>query len=240
MILNRYLKAHTATPEQLAKITVDERYSASFNSNAIHFGEPPVTVADVLASPIVVDPIHRLEMTISCAGAAAVILTSAERAARLKHPPIYLLGAGECHPYRSVSCAPTLDYTGGRAAADAAFHMSGLRREDMGSLCIYDCYTCTVLLTLEDTGFVPRGAGGKFIEEHNLRFDGDFPVNPHGGQLGCGHWDVAAGMSLVTAGVRELMSRAGPHQVKNAEFAFVNGTGGAMSSNCAPVLGRNR
>ena len=116
--------------------------------------------------------------------------------------------------------------------------MSGVRRRDIDLASLYDCYTITVLLTLEDAGFCKKGEGGAFVDEHNLQFNGDFPLNPHGGQLSFGQAGLAGGMSHVTEAARQLMGRAQGRQVKKARFAFVNGNGGIMSEQVSLVLGR--
>ena len=101
----------------------------------------------------------------------------------------------------------------------------------------YDCYTITVVVTLEDAGFCKKGQGGKFVEEHNLTYQGDSPCNTHGGQLSFGQPGLAGGMSHVIEGVRQLMERAGERQVKNAKLGYVNGNGGIMAEQCSLILG---
>jgi acetyl-CoA acetyltransferase len=118
--------------------------------------------------------------------------------------------------------------------------MAGIRRKDIDIASIYDCYTITVLISLEDAGFVKKGGGGRFVQEHNLQFDGDFPLNPHGGQLSFGQAGLAGGMSHVTEAARQLMGRAKGRQVKKPTFAFVNGNGGIMSEQVSLILGNDR
>ncbi len=239
MIANRYRHEYGVTPEQLAKIAVAQRYNACHNPNALFFGQP-ITVEDVLNSPVIVDPLHMLEIVMPCAGAAAVVVTTAKRAAKLRNRPAYILGAGEQTTHRSITYAPSLTDTAIKAAADAAFKMAGVRRKDIDVASLYDCYTITVLLTLEDAGFCKKGAGGKFVDEHNLQWNGDFPLNPHGGQLSFGQPGLAGGMSHVTEAARQVMGRAQGRQVKKCQFAFVNGNGGIMSEQVSLILGRDR
>jgi acetyl-CoA acetyltransferase len=94
-----------------------------------------------------------------------------------------------------------------------------------------------VLVTLEEAGFCEPGAGGAFVDEHDLRWNGDFPLNTHGGQLSFSQPGLAGGMSHVTEAVRQVQQRGGDRQVRDLEFAFVNGNGGIMSEECALVLG---
>jgi len=123
-----------------------------------------------------------------------------------------------------------------RASADRAFASAGIGREQVGLASLYDCYTSTVLLTLEDAGLCPKGRAAEFVDSHDLTWRGDFPVNTHGGQLSFGQADVAGGMSHVTEAVLQLQRRAEGRQVRDLEFAFVNGNGGIMSEQASVVL----
>jgi acetyl-CoA acetyltransferase len=237
-IANRYMFEHKLKPEQLAKIAVAQRYNACHNPNALFFGQP-IGIEDVLNSPVIVDPLHLLEIVMPVAGAAALVVTSAKRAKKAKRPPVYILGAGENTTHRSITYAPSLTDSPIKVAADAAFAMAGVRRKDIDLASIYDCYTITVLISLEDAGFAKKGRGGAFVDEHNLQWDGDFPLNPHGGQLSFGQAGLAGGMSHVTEAARQLMGRAQGRQVKKPKLAFVNGNGGIMSEQVSLILGRD-
>ncbi len=236
MIANRYLHEYSITPEQLAKIAVAQRYNACHNPDALFFGQP-ITVEDVISSPVIVDPLHLLEIVMPVAGAAAVVVTSRKRAKKSKQSPVVLLGAGEHTTHKAITWAPSLTDTAIKASADSAFKMAGVRRKDIDIASLYDCYTITVLLTLEDAGFAKKGQGGAFVDAHNLQFDGDFPLNPHGGQLSFGQAGTAGGMSHVTEAVRQLQRRALGRQVKKPRLALVNGNGGIMSDQVSLVLG---
>ena len=238
MIANRYMYEYELKPEQLAKIAVAQRYNACHNPNALFFGQP-ITIEDVLNSPVIMDPLHLLEIVMPVAGAAALVVTTARKAKKLKHAPAYILGVGEHTTHRSITYAPSLTDSAIKVAAETAFKMAGVRRKDIGLASIYDCYTITVLISLEDAGFVKKGRGGAFVDEHNLQWDGDFPLNPHGGQLSFGQAGLAGGMSHVTEAARQLMGRAKGRQVKKPEFAYVNGNGGIMSEQVSLILGRN-
>ena len=117
--------------------------------------------------------------------------------------------------------------------------MAGVRRKDIAVASLYDCYTITVLLTLEDAGFAKKGQGGQFVDDHSLQFDGDFPLNPHGGQLSFGQAGLAGGMSHVTEAARQVMGKAPGRQVKKCDYAFVNGNGGIMSEQVSLIFGRD-
>ncbi len=238
MVANRYAHEYGLTPEQRAKVAVAQRYNACHNEDALFYGKP-ITVRDVLDSPMIADPLRLLEIVMPCAGAAAVVVTSAERARTLRHPPAYVLGAGEHVTHKSLSYAPSLTDTAIKASADRAFEMAGVGRDDIDLASLYDCYTITVILTLEDAGFAAKGEGGAFVDAHDLRWDGDFPVNSHGGQLSFGQGGLAGGMSHVTEAARQIMGRAPGRQIPGCDLAFVNGNGGIMSEQVSLILGRD-
>ena len=239
MIARRYMHEYDVTPEQLASIAVAQRANACANPDAIFFGQP-LTIDDVLASPIVVDPLHLLEIVMPTGGAAGVLVTTPERARDLPHRPVPILGVGERVSHWSATYAPNLTTSSVKPAADRAFGMAGVDRSDIGLLSLYDCYTITVLITLEDAGFCPKGEGGRFVDEHDLRWTGDQPLNTHGGQLSYGQSGIAGGMSHVTEAVRQLQGRADGRAVADLELAFVHGNGGIMGEQVSLVLGADR
>jgi len=236
MIANRYLHEYGATPEQLAKVAVHQRDNACANPDAIFYGQP-ITVDTVLESPMIADPLHMLEIVMPAGGAAALVVVGPELAGKLKHRPAWLLGAGENITHKSVTYAPSLTDTAIQASAASAFAQAGIGPDQVGLASVYDCYTITVALTLEDAGFCAKGEGGRFIESHDLRWNGDFPVNTHGGQLSFGQPGMAGGMSHVTEAARQLMGRAGERQIPGLDFAFVNGNGGILSEQVSLVMG---
>ena len=122
-------------------------------------------------------------------------------------------------------------------AAERAFAMAGLQRSDIDMASIYDCYTITVLMTLEDAGFCGKGEGMSWLTEHDLTFRGDFPTNTAGGQLSYGQAGIAGGMHHVVDGARQVMGRSGEAQVRDCDTAFVTGNGGIMSEQVALILG---
>ena len=121
-------------------------------------------------------------------------------------------------------------------ASQSAFAMAGKKPADIDVVEPYDCYTITVLLTLEDSGFCAKGEGMKFVTEHDLTYNGDFPVNTHGGQLGAGQAGLAGGMSQVIEGARQIMGKADDRQLSRCDTALVTGTGGIMSEQSAIIL----
>jgi acetyl-CoA acetyltransferase len=237
MIANRYEHEYGLKPEHRAKIAVDQRTNACANPLATFYGQP-ITQEDVLNSPVVLDPLHLLEIVMPCGGGAALIVESAERAKKNGRQPAYVLGAGEHLTHKSITYAPSLTNSAIKSAADRAFDQSGVARGDVKLASIYDCYTITVMVSLEDAGFCAKGEAGEFVESHDLTYKGDFPLNTHGGQLSFGQPGLAGGMSHVTEAARQVMGVADERQVADCDVAYVNGNGGIMSEQVSLVLGR--
>jgi acetyl-CoA C-acetyltransferase len=237
MVAHRHMYEYGTKPEQMAKIAVDQRANALKNPLAT-FNDKPLTIEDVLSSRMIVDPLHIYEIVSPCSGGSAVIVASPELARRAKNPPAWLLGAGEFSNHASITYAPSLTDSPVKPAADMAFKMAGVERRHIDLVCPYDCYTITVLVTLEDAGFCKKGQGGSFVMEHDLTYAGDFPCNTHGGQLSFGQPGLGGGMSHVTEAARQLMGRGEARQVKDAKLAYVNGNGGIMSEQVSLILER--
>jgi len=236
LIAQRHAYEYGTTDEQRARIAVDQRTNACANPDALFYGKP-ITVEDVLGSRMVCSPLHLLEIVMPCSGAAAVIVTSADRAKSMRNPPAYLLGAGEFITHGSVTYAPSLTTSPIKVSAARAFKMAGVSPRDIDMVSVYDCYTITVLITLEDAGFCKKGEGGPFVEATDMTYKGTLPLNTHGGQMSFGQAGLAGGMSHVTEAARQLMGRAGERQVPDCELVFVNGNGGIMSEQASLVLG---
>jgi acetyl-CoA acetyltransferase len=185
---------------------------------------------------MVCDPIHLLEMVMPCFGGGAVVVTSAARAKKLRHRPVFVSGYGECVTHKTVTYMPDMTVTPAKASADRAFAMAGADRKRIDLASFYDCFTITVLLTIEDAGFAAKGQGGRFVEEHDLRFSGDWPLNTHGGQLGMGQGGSAGGLSHVLDALRQIQGRAGDVQLRKCDLAYVTGVGGLMAANVGLVL----
>jgi acetyl-CoA acetyltransferase len=235
MIAQRYASQYGYDPMAMAKIAVDQRTNAQYNPNAMFYGKP-LTAEEVLASKMVADPFHVLEIVMPVAGGAAVIVTSKEVAARTKHRPAFVKGFGERLSFKSPSYAKDMTVTPLAEAARRAFAMAGVKPSDMDAAQIYDCYTITVLLSLEDAGFCPKGEGMRFVRENNLTWMGDFPLNTHGGQLSFGQSASAGGMSQVIEAFTQISGRADMRQLKRCDQVFVSGTGGVMSEQGALIL----
>lgn len=235
MIAQRYAAMYGYDERALAKIAADQRINAQANPKAVFFGQP-ITIDDVLASPVIADPIHILEIVMPCAGGGAVIVANKELVARSKNRPVYITGFGERLASKSMTYQEDMTQTPVGPASKSAFAMAGCKPTDVDVVEPYDCYSITVLLTLEDSGFCGKGEGMAFVNEHDLTYKGDFPVNTHGGQLGAGQAGMAGGMSQVIEGARQVMGRADERQLKICDTALITGTGGIMSEQSAIVL----
>lgn len=235
MIAQRYAAQYGYDAEAMAKIAVDQRFNAQFNPDAMFYGQP-LTVEQVLASKKVADPLHVLEIVMPVAGGAALIVASKEVAARARNRGAVVTGFGEHLEFKSPSYAADMTRTPVGPASDRAFAMAGLKPADMHAAQIYDCYTITVLLTLEDAGFAPKGEGMRFVREHDLTWRGDFPMNTHGGQLSFGQAGSAGGMSQVIEAFHQIAGRAGDRQLARCDNVYVSGTGGVMSEQGALIL----
>ncbi|WP_110206836.1 thiolase family protein [Nocardioides daejeonensis] len=234
-IAQRYAAEFGYDPEATAAIAVAQRTNACAHPGAIFHGKP-ITTQDVLDSPMIADPIHMLEVVMRVHGGAGVLIVNADLAKRARNRPVWVKGFGEHVAFKTPTYADDLVRTPIARAADRAFTMAGLERTDVDMASIYDCYTITVLMSLEDAGFCAKGTGMSWVREHDLTFRGDFPVNTAGGQLSFGQAGMAGGMHHVVDGARQVMGRAGDAQVADCHTAFVTGNGGIMSEQVALLL----
>lgn len=235
MIAQRYAAKYGYDPRAMAKIVVDQRVNACANPEAVFYGKP-LTIEDVLGSRMVADPLHVLEIVMPLAGGAAFIVAKRELARQCRHRPALIRGYGEHIHTKSPTYAVDMVDTPIGPASKKAFAMAGVKPADVHMAQIYDCYTITVLLTLEDAGFCPKGRGMPFILEHDLTYKGDFPVNTHGGQLGFGQAGAAGGTSQLIEAVQQIQGRCGQRQLARHDLAYVSGTGGVMSEQTALIL----
>jgi len=231
---SRHMADFGTTSEQLAQIAVSTREWASRNPRARY--QELITVDDVLASPMESTPLHRLDCCLVTDGAGAFVLASAQRAAALAKPPVYVLGAATCHDHLVISQMPDLTTTPGAVSGPAAFAMAGIKPDDVDVLMSYDSFTITALLHLEDLGFCPKGEGGPFAADGKLGPGGTLPMNTNGGGLSYTHPGMY-GMFLIVEAVRQLRGESGERQVPDAEVAVAHGSGMVLSCMSTVVLG---
>ncbi|HEY6417902.1 MAG TPA: thiolase family protein [Candidatus Binataceae bacterium] len=229
-VARRHMHLYGTTNEHLGEIAVSERKWANLNS-AAQFADTPMTMEDYHSSRWVAEPFHLYDCCLVSNGGLAVIVTSAERAKSLKHPPVYLLGMGQGHP--GGDPMETL-VSGAPLAKETAFKMAGIDLKDINFCELYDCYTFTVLVTLEDYGFCKKGEGGPFVADGRIAPGGPVPVNTGGGQLSSFYmW----GMTPIAEGIVQMRGEAGRRQVPKHEVGLVSGNGGILSTHSTLVLG---
>ena len=235
-IAQRYAAEFGYDPTALAKIAVDQRTNACAHPGAVFHGKP-ITVDDVLASPMIADPIHMLETVMRVQGGAGVLIANADVARRGRHRPVWIKGFGEHIAFKTPTYAEDL-----LSHTDRARRRQGVRdgradpvRRRHG-----------VDLRLLHHHRADESGGCRLLRqrqrhvvghEHDLTFRGDFPLNTAGGQLSFGQAGMAGGMHHVVDGARQIMGRAGEAQVTDCHRAFVTGNGGIMSEQVALLLG---
>ena len=227
MCAMRHMHDYGTTSEQLAWIKVAASHHAQYNPHAML--QEVVTVEDVLNSPMISDPLHRLDCCVITDGGGAIVVVAPEIAAKLKRPKIKLLGAGE-FVKTQMGGKVDLTYSGARFSGAAAFAEAGVKPSDMKYVSIYDSFTITVLMQLEDLGFAEKGKGGKLVADGNLiSGTGKLPFNTDGGGLCSNHPGNRGGLTKVLEAVRQLRGEAHPKvQVKNCDLALAHGTGGSL------------
>ena len=233
---SRHMAQYGTSVEQLAQIAVSTRQWAGLNPRA-RFREP-ITVDDVLASPQVCGALHRLDCCLVTDGAGALVLVRSDRARDLAQPPVFVRGVGTAHSHNQIDAMADLTVTSGRESGGRALEMAGVTPSDIDVLELYDSFTITVLLALEDLGFAPKGEGGALVADGRLGPGGALPTNTFGGGLSALHPGML-GIFLLIEAVRQLRGMAGPHQVPGAELAVAHGTGGILSATSTVVLGRS-
>ena len=240
MAAMRHMHEFGTTAEQLAWIRVAASQHAQHNPNAMM--RDVVTVRDVVESPMIADPLHRLDCCVISDGGGAIVVVRPEIAAGLKRPMVKVLGAGEA-PKGQNGGKVDLTYTGAVWSGPRAFEEAGVKPADIKYVSIYDSFTITVLITLEDLGFCKKGEGGKFVADGNLiAGSGKLPFNTDGGGLCNNHPANRGGLTKVVEAVRQLRGEAHPRvQVKNCDLALAHGTGGSLGTrhgSATLILGR--
>lgn len=236
LVAQRHMHEYGTTPEQLAEVAVTMRKHAALNPNA--HKKDPLSVSDVLQSRMVTSPLHVLDCALVSDGAAAFIVTTPERARDLRQPPIKLLGHGYGHSHTYIGDYTNITTTGAVQSGKDAFGMAGLTPSDIDVAELYDCFTITVIVELEDLGFCAKGEGGHYVENGSIALGGRLPVTTHGGLLSAGHPGLAGGMFHLLEGMRQVRNQAGLRQVPGAEVALVHGNGGIVGLHGSLIIAR--
>jgi acetyl-CoA acetyltransferase len=233
MLARRHMEQFGTTSDQLGAIAVAVRKHGAANPNAQL--RKPITLEQYRDSPWVIDPLRRDDCCLVSDGGAAVVLMSAERARqRGLHKAVPILGFGQGQTSWDVAQRPDLTSTAAEVSSATAFRMAGLWPNDVDVAQIYDCFTITVLMTLEAYGFAAKGSGGPFCAGGNLEIGGNLPVNTAGGLLS---ETGMPGLQLVLEGVRQMRGEA-ITQVADAETCVVSNQGGIMHTHSTLILGQ--
>jgi acetyl-CoA acetyltransferase len=236
MTAHRHMKEYGTTPEQLAEAAVVMRRHASRTPGAQQ--TKPITVDDVLSSPMVTTPYHRLDCSLISDGAAAFVLVSAARAKALGiEKPVYIMGAGECYTHEHIFLMPSLTTTGAAESSRRAYAMAGYGADRMDVAGVYDCFTGTLVMMLEDLGFCPKGEGGPFVADGQITYGGKIPVNTHGGLLSFAHSGMPGALFHFHEVIRQLRGDCGPRQLPNANLGLVHTLGAGFATNATTILG---
>ena len=229
MCAQRHMYEYGTTSEQLAWIKVAASHHAQYNENAML--RNVVTVDEVVNSPMIADPLHRLDCCVISDGGGAIIVTSPEVAKTLKRPLVKVIGAGEA-PKHQMGGKVDLTYSGAVWSGPMAFDEAHVKPTDIKYASIYDSFTITVLMQLEDLGFCEKGKGGAFVSDGNLiAGTGKLPFNTDGGGLCNNHPANRGGLTKVIEAVRQLRGEAHPNvQVQNCDLALAHGTGGSLGT----------
>ncbi|WP_375784901.1 thiolase [Bradyrhizobium sp. Pha-3] len=231
---SRHMSEFGTTREHLAEVAVAARAWALRNPTA--WEKKPLSIAEVLAARMVSNPLTVRDCCLVLDGGGAMILTSPERSRDLRKPPIHVLGVGEAIGHGSISNMPNLTTTAAAQSGPRAFAMAGLRPADIDVLSLYDAFTITPILFLEDLGFCNKGEGGPFVANGAIAPGGRLAVNTNGGGLSYCHPGMYGLLGMIEC-VRQLRSEAGERQVAGATIALAHGNGGVLSSQCTAIFG---
>ena len=232
MAARRHMALYGTTSEQLGAIAVSTRAWAV--NNPIAQLRTPITVEDHQNSRWIAEPFHLLDCCLISNGAVAVIVTGTERARDLKSKPAYVLAMAQGYPGNSRRTGETHDYmTGAAIARDTLYGQIGITAQDIDICELYDCYTYTTLVTLEDYGFCEKGEGGPFVEDGKLGPGGSLPTNTGGGELSSFYlW----GMTPLSEGVIQARGSGGERQVEKHDLVLVTGNGGQLDYHASLIL----
>jgi acetyl-CoA acetyltransferase len=237
VIAQRHMYEYGTRPEQLAEVAVAARYNATLQPLSVMGKKGEITVDDVLSSRMIAEPLHLLDSCIVNQGAGCVVVAAEERVDRGR-AKIRMLGYGQAHSYLDPCHLDSMTAFTGAIAADDAFAMAGVGRDEIDVVSMSDHFTINTLIGLEDAGFCKKGEGGAFVEGGALRCDGRLPTNTAGGYLSCTHAGLSGTFGLIEL-VEQLRGTAGARQVKDARLGFIHGMGGVFSNHFAAVLARD-
>jgi acetyl-CoA acetyltransferase len=230
LVASRYMHEHGTSEPDLAELAVLMRRHAIMHPGA-QFREA-ISAQDVLASKPIASPLKLLDCCpVSDGGAAFVVTRDPTSDSRVR-----IIGTGQAHTHQHVSAAPSLTEFGAKASVERACSAAGIALDNVRYAAIYDSFTITLTILLEEIGLAPRGQAGRRAREGYFNFDGPLPLNTHGGLLSYGHCGCGGAMAHLVETHHQMTGRAGPRQVKDASLALLHGDGGVLSSHVSLVL----
>lgn len=243
-ILRRHMHQYGTTSEQLGKVAVTQREHAIRNPTA--YLKQPLTLDQYLGSRMIADPIRMYDACIPVNGGLAFIVASKEKAKKIANDKsVAILGIAESDNfYQGSKSRPDITYLGISQSSKTAFEISQVKHAEVSFFEPYDDYTIAVLMQIEDAGFCPKGQGGKFVDAHDISFNGDLPINTGGGQLSSGQPAMAGGLVPIVETVRQLRGEGGERQVKDAKVGVATGIGAisygnSLVNSMTMIFGRN-
>jgi len=235
LIASRHMHQYGTTRRQLAEVAVAARQWARLNPEATQ--REPLSIDDVLQARMVSTPLSALDCCLVTDGAGAFVLTRAEKAKDMPHPPVYVLSCETAVWHRQISSMHDLTISPAAESGARALSAAGVSVDEIDVVQLYDAFTINTVLFLEDLGFCAKGEGGPFVENGAIAPGGRLPVNTNGGGLSCVHPNMYGAFEVIEA-VRQLRRQCGDRQVANARLALVHGNGGvAAASQSTAILG---
>ncbi|MCD6512450.1 MAG: thiolase domain-containing protein [Thermoplasmata archaeon] len=235
-LMARYhMHKYGTTPEQLASVAVKNHYNGSMNPNAQY--KRRITVDDVLASPMVADPLHLLDCSPITDGAAAIVLAPVDIAKEYTDKIVRFRASAQASDTISLFNRSRFDALPVTIhAGERAFKQAGLTPKDIDLVEVHDCFTIAEIMAIEDLGFFKKGEGGKATEEGLTALDGELPVNTSGGLKSKGHPVGATGVAQVIEITLQLRGEAGERQVKDARIGMTHNVGGSGGTAVVNIL----
>lgn len=242
LIAQTYFHRFKPDRDKLSAIAAAIRNSGAANPLAVMAGKGPYAIDDITASPMITDPFYLLDLCLATEGAAAVVITTPERARDCPHSPVSILGGGS-EWYRQQYVDPPRYDEVARVGADAyrrSFSMAELAVDDIDVFELYDINTFEVVRQVETLGVCAEGEGADYLVEQGIGADGSMPINTDGGLMSFSHTGFGGPTLKVVEAVRQLRGIAGPGQVADAEHVFVTGAGAGAQYHNAMILGHDR
>lgn len=238
MIATQFMHERNVKAEDLARVAVAARKWARINPKARQHKAPELTIQDVLSSRMICEPFHLLDCSLPSDGGGVVLVARADLARKWTKQPAYVAGFGEFHPRGTLSDGGYLVESGASVSGPQAFKRAGMTPKDIDCAQLYDAFTSTPLMLLENLGFCEPGQSAAFVQSGAIDPGGKFPVNTSGGLLSYGHTGDGSGMTMLTEGALQVMGLAGPQQIPKADRVLVHAYGGMMYDHSTMILSR--